>query len=175
MNKELLQQTLDALVNAMPCTTEQANEQTDAIAALRTELAAIAQPAVSDATKQAIRLCEWIAETPHVRGSINGLAAQVRHALTALPAPVSPEPVAHLWQHGETGRTRVVMPDQIFTADANWFVVGPLVLASTQGAPAQALDVTVRFDDNFLEEWSRPIDDGTYKLVPIATTPTEGS
>ena len=26
------------------------------------------------------------------------------------------EPVAHLWQHGETGRTRIVMPDQIITA-----------------------------------------------------------
>lgn len=38
------------------------------------------------------------------------------------------EPVAHLWQHSETGRTRIVMPDQIITADANWFVVGPLYL-----------------------------------------------
>lgn len=38
----------------------------------------------------------------------------------------TPEPVAHLWQHSETGRTRVVMPDQIITADATWLVVGPL-------------------------------------------------
>lgn len=38
------------------------------------------------------------------------------------------EPIAHLWQHGETGRTRVVMPDMVFTADANWLYVGPLVL-----------------------------------------------
>lgn len=36
------------------------------------------------------------------------------------------EPVANLWQHSETGRTRVVMPDQVVTADATWFVVGPL-------------------------------------------------
>jgi len=38
------------------------------------------------------------------------------------------EPVAHLWQHSETGRTRVVMPDQVVTADATWVVVGPLYL-----------------------------------------------
>ena len=41
------------------------------------------------------------------------------------------EPVAHLWQHVETGRTRIVMPDQIITADASWFVVGPLFLYTT--------------------------------------------
>ena len=42
------------------------------------------------------------------------------------------EPVAHLWRHSETGRTRVVMPDQIITADAAWVVVGPLCLATFQ-------------------------------------------
>ena len=45
------------------------------------------------------------------------------------PAAVA-EPVAHLWQHSETGRTRVVMPDQVVTADASWHVVGPLYLAA---------------------------------------------
>jgi len=38
------------------------------------------------------------------------------------------EPVAHLWQHCETGRTRIVMPDMIVDADASWQVVGPLYL-----------------------------------------------
>jgi hypothetical protein len=38
------------------------------------------------------------------------------------------EPVAHLWQHSETGRTRVVMPDQVVTSDAAWLAVGPLYL-----------------------------------------------
>ena len=38
------------------------------------------------------------------------------------------EPVAHLWQHGETGRTRVIFPDSITDCDASWFFVGPLVL-----------------------------------------------
>ena len=37
------------------------------------------------AMRKAILLCEWIAETPHQRGSINGQAAQVEYALrTAL-------------------------------------------------------------------------------------------
>ena len=41
------------------------------------------------------------------------------------------EPVAHLWQHCETGRTRIVMPDMIVDADASWQVVGPLYLGAT--------------------------------------------
>ena len=49
------------------------------------------------------------------------------------------EPVAHLWQHSETGRTRIVMPDQIVTADADWFVVGPLYLGA---APPQCEPLT---------------------------------
>lgn len=40
------------------------------------------------------------------------------------------EPVAHLWQHCETGRTRIVMPDMIVDADASWQVVGPLCLGA---------------------------------------------
>ena len=37
--------------------------------------------------------------------------------------------MAHLWQHSETGRTRIVMPDMIVDADASWQVVGPLYAA----------------------------------------------
>jgi hypothetical protein len=56
-----------------------------------------------------------------------------RKASVALRAALAQEeqerkPVAHLWQHSETGRTRVVMPDQVVTADATWLVVGPLYL-----------------------------------------------
>jgi hypothetical protein len=37
------------------------------------------------------------------------------------------EPVAWLYQHVETGRTRIVMPDQVFTnAPGQWLMVGPL-------------------------------------------------
>ena len=45
-------------------------------------------------------------------------------------------PWAYLWQHSETGRTRIVMPGQVITADANWVVVGPLYLAAVPSAPA---------------------------------------
>jgi hypothetical protein len=40
---------------------------------------------------------------------------------------LSAEPVAWLYQHGMTGRTRIVMPDQVFTnAPGQWLMVGPL-------------------------------------------------
>ena len=55
----------------------------------------------------------------------------------AAPVPLS-EPVAYLWQHCETGRTRVVMPDMVVTADANWIVLGPLYLAAAPQPPEAA-------------------------------------
>lgn len=60
------------------------------------------------------------------------------------------EPVAHLWQHSETGRTRVVMPDQVVTADAPWLVVGPLYLAPPQREP-QWVPVAERLPEKFTE------------------------
>ena len=36
------------------------------------------------------------------------------------------EPVATLWQHGETGRTRITMPDDITDCDARWFKASDL-------------------------------------------------
>lgn len=30
--------------------------------------------------RQALTLCQWISETQHTRGSVNGLAAQIRYA-----------------------------------------------------------------------------------------------
>jgi len=43
------------------------------------------------------------------------------------------EPVAYLYQHGETGRTRIVMPDQCFTnSQGQWLYVGPLHLGPTE-------------------------------------------
>lgn len=41
--------------------------------------------------QQAQLLCEWISETPHQRGSINGLAAQVLHSISAALAAPQPE------------------------------------------------------------------------------------
>lgn len=44
------------------------------------------------AMKRALQLCEWIAETPHQRGSINGLAAQLRYELQQEMSKALPEP-----------------------------------------------------------------------------------
>lgn len=63
------------------------------------------QPAATNtqyAINRAIQLCEWIAETPHQRGSINGLAAQVRHELSALQTAAAQPQTSEL------------------SADANW-------------------------------------------------------
>jgi hypothetical protein len=52
------------------------------------------------------------------------------------------EPVAWLWQHRETGRTRVLMPDERTATDvaAAWDVVGPLYLAPPQRKPMNEFD-----------------------------------
>jgi hypothetical protein len=51
---------------------------------------------------------------------------RLRAALAAQPA----EPVAHLYQHCETGRTRIVPVDAVADCDARWDLVGPLYLAA---------------------------------------------
>ena len=61
------------------------------------------------------------------------------------------EPVAYLWQHCETGRTRIVMPDDVITADATWFVVGPLFIH-----PAKQVPMT---NDQIYELYSEPRSD----------------
>lgn len=71
-------------------------------------------------------------ETPE---AYNGF--ELAKAALSTAAQPTGEPVAYLWQHSETGRTRVVMPDGVITADATWHVVGPLVLAAApKAAPA---------------------------------------
>lgn len=74
------------------------------------------------------------------QGKFDALVEETRAALSTAAQPTG-EPVAYLWQHSETGRTRVVMPDGVITADATWHVVGPLVLAAAPkayAAPAPA-------------------------------------
>ena len=46
------------------------------------------------------------------------------------------EPVATLWQHGETGRTRVTMPGDITDCDARWFKAADLY-TTPPAAPVQ--------------------------------------
>ena len=51
-----------------------------------------------------------------------------RDGVASVAASAGSEPVAHLWQHSETGRTRVLMPDMVVDACATWLLVGPLYL-----------------------------------------------
>ena len=44
----------------------------------------------------------------------------------ATSPPAQQEPVATLWQHGETGRTRITMPGDITDCDARWFKAADL-------------------------------------------------
>jgi hypothetical protein len=57
-------------------------------------------------------------EIKRLIGVIGGMALQAA-------APVQ-EPVATLWQHGETGRTRITMPGDITDCDARWFKAADL-------------------------------------------------
>jgi len=45
------------------------------------------------------------------------------------------EPVAYLWQHSETGRTRILEKDQVWTASNPWKRVGPLYLHPPRRQP----------------------------------------
>lgn len=64
---------------------ERADKYREAIATLQSErdANAILTAAIErkDALlRQALTLCQWISETQHTRGSVNGLAAQIRYA-----------------------------------------------------------------------------------------------
>jgi len=56
-------------------------------------------------------------------------------AITAIEeslAQPEQEPVATLWQHGETGRTRITMPNDITDCDARWFKAADLYTTPPQ-------------------------------------------
>ncbi|MGI9150451.1 MAG: hypothetical protein ACR2IX_02925, partial [Limnohabitans sp.] len=51
------------------------------------------------------------------------------------------QPVATMWQHGETGRTRITTPDGITDCDARWIKVSDLYTAPPPRQPEQAQPV----------------------------------
>lgn len=81
-----------------------------------------------EALEAYLKDCDKCQIVPDVGGAWHA-AFQAGRASLSLPA-AGQEPVAHLWQHGETGRTRIVLPDMIVDADASWQVVGPLYLGA---------------------------------------------
>lgn len=79
------------------------------------------------AVKQAL---EALKKDSPWRGTTIG---DLEHILEQQPAD---EPVATLWQHGETGRTRVTMPGDITDCDASWFKAADLYTRPQPAAPA---------------------------------------
>ena len=82
------------------------------------------------AAEQALETLMWHDETVRTRAD----SAAIIELRAALAHP-EPEPVAYLWQHGETGRTRVIEKDQVWTASNQWNRVGPLYLHPPQRKP----------------------------------------
>jgi hypothetical protein len=80
------------------------------------------------AAQQALEALEYYEHQKFEWGYADEAAIAALRAALAQQQEQEQEPVAYLWQHSETGRTRVVMPDQVVTADATWVVVGPLYL-----------------------------------------------
>ena len=130
-----------------------------------------------EAMKQALEALEKVNRRSVIMGStgdyregqldaLEAVSEDVKPAITALKealAQPEQEPVAHLWQHGETGRTRVIFPDSITDCDANWFCVGPLVLGNT--TPPQ------RTEQNFCSRCGKRTPDLT--TIHTCTPPQE--
>jgi hypothetical protein len=86
-------------------------------------------------------------ETPPVESLEEQMRRIADKAITAIKqarsAPVQ-EPVATLWQHGETGRTRITMPGDITDCDARWFKAADLYTTPpAQPAPVQPVQEPV--------------------------------
>ena len=73
----------------------------------------------------------------HLNAEIEAWKVRFKIAEDALAKLNGPEqkPVATLWQHGETGRTRITMPDDITDCDARWFKAADLYTTPSHRKP----------------------------------------
>ena len=86
----------------------------------------------------------WNAANDAAQHRINRLNAEIKawkvrfkiaeDALAKLNGPEQ-KPVATMWQHGETGRTRITMPGDITDCDARWFKVSDLYTSPPASKP----------------------------------------
>jgi len=86
----------------------------------------------------------WNAANDAAQHRINRLNAEIEawkvrfkiaeDALVKLNGPEQ-KPVATMWQHGETGRTRITMPGDITDCDARWFKVSDLYTVPQHQTP----------------------------------------
>lgn len=125
----------EALEHHWPCSSQQPHQaaamlrkQSNRIEQLETALSecrdSITPPAPGAATEQA-----W----SEACNSALSVPAYVKQALEAALKPG--EPVATLWQHAETGKTRVVMNGAITDCDASWLKATDLVAAPPAQTP----------------------------------------
>lgn len=71
--------------------------------------------------------------------------------------PPQQEPVATLWQHSETGRTRITQPGDIMDCDARWFKAADLYTAPPTQRPWVGLTLERKMDmaeSYFTDEWA---------------------
>jgi hypothetical protein len=102
-----------------------------------------------EALKLALEVLEQLQGgcTDHDDGTVEAITVWCPEVIDAikqaLAAPVQ-EPVATLWQHGETGRTRITMPGDITDCDARWFKAADLYTTPpAQPAPVQPVQEPV--------------------------------
>ena len=102
----------------------------------------------------------WNAANDAAQHRINRLNAEIEawkvrfkiaeDALAQLNGPEQ-KPVATMWQHGETGRTRITMPGDITDCDARWFKASDLY---TSPQPSKPLT-----DEQIIEMYNEPRSD----------------
>ena len=86
-------------------------------------------------------LCARLAHTNEFNPDWDAMAVMVEEQqrmakrIAALEAQPEQEPVATLWQHGGTGRTRITMPGDITDCDASWFKAADLYTTPPQRKP----------------------------------------
>lgn len=110
--------------------------------------------------------------TQHQFPGTRTLRQAAQDALSTLEAiqPPNPDLITR-----KRGISRQEHEDEVSTAIEK-VEMHMLVIENLRAALAEPEQpaIKVRFADNFIVEWSSPIDDGTYFLVPVVTTPTEG-
>jgi len=97
--------------------------------------------------QQALDALERILTTETFRKDPRGdTAGPAIDAIREYLAQPQAEPMADLYQHCETGRTRVVMRGDIADANAAWDLIGPLYLHSPYTHPAAPAPVPLTPD-----------------------------
>ena len=100
----------------------------------------------TEALKLALEALEYISSHYMSLPKIGCMAlAAVEEALAEQPAQQQ-EPVATMWQHGETGRTRITMPGDITDCDARWFKVSDLYTSPQPRKPWVRLSTDEIYD-----------------------------